>query len=216
MKTVGQVLQEARLAQHLELTQVAEVTKIRPQFLSLLEADNFQKLPNATVARGFISNYSQMLGLRPKQVLAIFRRDFVENDLGQIMPRGMVEPVAKESLWTPKSTIIAIVVCIVIVFIGYISYQYWLLIGPPTLTLTYPTSDLTTSKNTVEVVGSTDPEATISVNGQLVVLEKGGQFYVRLPLSPGLNHVTVLAKNKSGKASTIIRKVFLDTTVHTP
>src|SRR3989339_1056914 len=203
MKTVGQVLKEARLTQKLEVGEIAAVTKIRSQFIEFLESDNFRQLPNATVARGFIANYGQVLGLRPKQLMAIFRRDFAENDQGQIVPRGMVDPVTKDSIWTPKSTIIALVVAIIVVFVMYLSYQYWLLLGPPSLTLSYPSENITTSEVTVEVAGKTDPEATISVNGQLLVLEKGGQFYVRLPLNPGQNILTVTAKNKTGKTTTI-------------
>ena len=212
MKTTGLLLQEARLTRKLDVEEVAKITKIRPQFLKWLEADDYGQLPNATVAKGFIRNYGQFLGLNPNHLLAIFRRDFAENQQGQIVPRGMVEPVTKSSIWTPKSTVIALVVFLFTVFLGYLAYQYSLMTGPPALVVSSPSQNLTTTQNTIEVYGKTDPEATIAVNNQLVVLEKGGQFFVRLPLSSGANQIVVTALNKSGKTTTIIRKVFLTTT----
>jgi hypothetical protein len=124
--------------------------------------------------------------LNANHLLAVFRRDFAENLQGQIVPRGMVEPVTKSSIWTPKSTVIAIVVFLFTVFLGYLAYQYYLLVGPPALVVSSPPVRLTTTQNTVEIYGRTDPEATISVNNQLVALEKGGQFFVRIPLVAGL------------------------------
>jgi cytoskeletal protein RodZ len=211
MKTTGLVLQEARLARKLDIEEVAKITKIRPQFLRWLEADDYSRLPNATVAKGFIKNYGQFLGLNSNYLLAIFRRDFLENQQGQIVPRGMVEPVTKTSIWTPRSTVIALVAFVFTLFLGYLAYQYSLLVGPPTLVVSSPSQNVTTTQNTVEVFGRTDPEATISVNNQLVALEKGGEFYVRLRLLPGANQITVIAQNKSGKTADVTRTVFLTT-----
>jgi cytoskeletal protein RodZ len=209
MKTTGVILREARLARKLEIEEVSKITKIRVQFIEWLEADNYRELPNATVTKGFIKNYGQFLGLNPNHLLAIFRRDFVENQQGQIMPRGMVEPVTKSSIWTPKSTVIALVVFLFTVFLGYIGYQYYKLVGPPTLIVSSPASNLVTSKDTIEVYGRTDPEATISINNQLVALEKGGIFYVRVQLIPGINKIIITAENKSKKTATIIKNITL-------
>lgn len=211
MKTTGQVLQSARIARKLELSEVAKHTKIRENFLSRLEADDFGSLPNATVAKGFIRNYSLYLNLNPDQVLAIFRRDFIENEQGRIVPRGIVDPVGTTSLWTPRSTIIALVVLVFTVFASYLGYQFWLLKGPPYLSVTSPQSDVSTTETSIEVVGRTDPEATISVNNQLVTLDKGGQFFVRIPLKNGDNDILIEARGKSGKSTVVTRKIFLTT-----
>ncbi len=211
MKTTGQVLQDSRLAQNLELEAVAKNTKIRVNFLKLLEADDFGQLPNATVAKGFIRNYSQHLGLNSDQVLAIFRRDFIENEQGQIVPRGIVDPVGKNSFWTPKSTVIAFVVLVFTLFGSYVAYQFWLLKGPPYLSVDSPQTNITVTDPSVEIEGKTNPEATIFVNDQLVSLDKGGEFFVRLQLHNGQNVIVVEARGKSGKTTKIIRQVFLTT-----
>lgn len=212
MKTAGQLLQETRLSKKLELEDIARITKIRPQFLELVEADNYRKLSSGTVARGFIRNYGEFLGLKPDYILAIFRRDFVENDKGEIVPRGMVNPINKVSIWTPKSTVIAAVVAIFVVLGIYLFYQYNILVGPPHLTVSEPEASVTTQDNTILVSGQTDPEATISVGGQPVALDKGGIFSVRLPLTPGQNKITITATGKSGKSTSVDRVVTLTST----
>lgn len=209
MKTAGQILQSARLEKKTEITDVSRITRIRPNFLADIEADDFQRLPSGTVARGFIRNYSEFLGLNPEYVLAIFRRDFIENRQGRIIPRGMVEPVEKISFWTPRSTIVAAVTAIFVLFAAYLFYQYQLLTGPPTLVLSSPPAVQTVTDPNLAVIGRTDPEAAVSVNGQLISLDKGGQFSFRIPLETGLNKITVIATAKSGRTTSLTRSITL-------
>ncbi len=207
MKTVGQVLQAARNAQKLDLKDVSRITCIRVSFLEAIEADDYGQLPSGAVARGFIRNYCEFLGLNRLATQAIFRRDFVENEQGQIVPRGMVKPVSEISFWTPRTTLIAIITFIFTLFGAYLIFQYRVLTGPPPLRLITPTDKQTTTEATIEVTGITSPEATISVNGDLVALEKGGRFFLRLPLTAGDNIISVIATSKSGKTASQIRTV---------
>lgn len=208
MKTAGQILSIARSQKRFDISDVSRITKIRPEFLYSIESDDYGKLPSGTVARGFIRNYAEVLDLNPTQVLAVFRRDFVENQLGQIVPRGMLEPVSKTSFWTPRTTLITTVALIFTLFAGYLVYQYRILTGPPPLKLISPSDSQTVGESTVEVSGSTDPESTISVNNQLVALDKGGRFSFRLPLNPGENIITITATSKFGKTTVTSRKVY--------
>ncbi len=207
MKTVGQILQSARSAQKLDLKDVSRITRIRARFLEAVEADDYSLLPSGAVARGFIRNYSEFLGLNPLTTQATFRRDFVENEQGQIVPRGMVKPVSEVSFWTPRTTIIAAITLIFTLFGAYLIFQYRVLTGPPPLRLISPIVNLETADSTVEVVGITSPEATVSVNGDLVALEKGGRFFLRLPLATGDNIILIIATSKSGKTASLIRTV---------
>lgn len=207
MKSAGQILAEARLAKKLDIEDVARITKIRPQFLRLLETDDYQQLPSGAVAKGFIKNYCEFLGLDSAQVSAVFRRDFVENQSGQIVPRGFVEPVSKQALWTPKTTVIAVLALVFTLFAGYLIYEYRVLTGPPSLTVSPTETKATTSEDSFEISGITDPEATISVNQHLVALDKGGRYSFRVPLNPGENVINITATSKSGKTTTVTKTV---------
>jgi cytoskeletal protein RodZ len=212
MKTTGQILQESRLLQKIDVAEVSRITKIRPESIRLLEADDYRGLPGGTIARGFIKNYSRFLGLNPQHVLAAFRRDFLENEKGEIIPRGIVEPVNENTFWSPRTTIIALVTLIFTIFGVYLIYQYNILVGPPTLEVVQPPSDVVVTERNLEVKGQTDPEAVISVNGSLVALEKGGRFSFRVPLIDGQNSLVIIATGKSGKTISITRSVTLTNT----
>ncbi|KKS33295.1 MAG: DNA-binding helix-turn-helix protein [Candidatus Amesbacteria bacterium GW2011_GWA2_42_12] len=207
MRTVGQILAQGRESRKLTVEDVARVTKIRANFLEAIEADDYQKLPSGAVAKGFIKNYSDYLDMNHEQVLAVFRRDFVEDEQGKIVPRGMVQPVNETSIWNPKTTFIAFLALIFTVFGGYLFYQIRILTGPPPLTLESPKDGIIIHEDTVRVFGSTDPEATLSIDGQLVALEKGGQFEFRIPVQMGENKVTVTAISKYKKTRSITRTV---------
>ena len=209
MKTAGQILQSARLAKKIDIYDASKITKIRPQFIVSIEADDYSQLPSGATARGFIRNYSEFLNLNPEHVLAVFRRDFLENQSGQIVPRGVAEPVGKPNFWTPKMTVIACVVLVFTILGGYLVYEYRILTGPPELSIDEPKGDIQTSNDSIEVSGSTDPQATISVNGQLVALDKGGIFSVRIPLHSGDNKIEIISTGKSGRTTTQTRSVKL-------
>ncbi|HEY65023.1 MAG TPA: helix-turn-helix domain-containing protein [Caldilineae bacterium] len=70
MSDLGQWLREAREARGLSLAEVEKATRIRQQYLSALEADDWSALPNETVGRGFLRNYALFLGLDAEELLA--------------------------------------------------------------------------------------------------------------------------------------------------
>jgi len=210
MKSIGQILQEARVAKKMEISDIARITRIRPQFLLALEADDYSQLPSGTIARGFIKNYSQFLGLSENQILSVFRRDFIENPEGRILPRGIGSPISQTSLWTPKTTIIAIVTTLLTLFAVYVFYQYKTYTGAPPLIIDKPQDQTRTQENTIEITGSTDPDAVLSVGGRAIALDKGGTYHFRIPLNLGENKVTIVAASKFGKTKSAVLTIYYD------
>jgi cytoskeleton protein RodZ len=60
---IGNSLREARVRQHLELTEIELATKIRSRYLRALEEENFEALPAQTYVKGFLRTYADYLGL---------------------------------------------------------------------------------------------------------------------------------------------------------
>jgi cytoskeleton protein RodZ len=58
---LGKKFQEARLARKLTLDEAARMTKIRPQRLSEIEADDFSQFPSLAYAKGFLLIYGKFL-----------------------------------------------------------------------------------------------------------------------------------------------------------
>ena len=86
---------------------------------------------------------------------------------------------------------------------------------PPTLSITAPTDKLITNKSTVTVTGKTDDvtskPVTVTVNGTEVTVASNGTFSKDVTLKEGPNTITIIAKDKAGKTTTVTRTVTLDT-----
>ena len=86
---------------------------------------------------------------------------------------------------------------------------------PPTLSITAPADKLITNKSTVTVTGKTDDATskpvTVTINGTAVTVEVDGTFSKDVTLVNGSNTITIIAKDKAGKTTTVVRTVTLDT-----
>src|SRR5919201_4161234 len=75
---VGETLRNAREASDLTFEQIAQATRIRPQYLVALEAERFADLPGGAYARSFLREYAQQLGLDPRPFLEEYDERFGE------------------------------------------------------------------------------------------------------------------------------------------
>ena len=86
---------------------------------------------------------------------------------------------------------------------------------PPTLSITAPAEGLVTNKKTVTVTGKTDDATskpvTVTVNGAAATVGTDGSFSKDVSLSNGANKITIIATDKAGKTTTVVRNVTLDT-----
>ena len=83
------------------------------------------------------------------------------------------------------------------------------------LSISAPVAGLVTNKSTVTVTGTTDDATskpvTVTVNGTAVTVGTGGSFSKDVTLTEGSNTITIIAKDKAGKTTTVTRTVTLDT-----
>ena len=204
MKTAGDLLKEKRLLKELSLDDVSKKTKIKLEYLQAIENSDFASLPSATFAKGFLRNYASFLYLNPDTIVAMFRRDFTQNLKGEIIPRGLVEPVGTKPRYFTVNVILSSLA--ILVFLGFLALQlvsWWSL---PKLKLIQPQDGETYSEK-ITFKGITDPDATIEVNGQLVILDQKGQFSLDLIFPAGTHTIIVKAQNRQGK-STLLERTF--------
>lgn len=86
---------------------------------------------------------------------------------------------------------------------------------PPTLSISAPAEGFITNKSTLTVKGTTDDETSkpvaITVNGAPIPVTLSGTFSKDVTLKEGSNTITIVAKDKAGKTTTVTRTVKLDT-----
>ena len=73
MFEIGNTLREARVRRKLTLQQVEEDTKIRVKYLQAMENEEFEIMPGATYAMGFLRTYSKYLELDPEVIVGEYR-----------------------------------------------------------------------------------------------------------------------------------------------
>lgn len=124
MKTVGEILKETRIKKAIDFEAIEKETKIRTKYLKALETDEFGGIGSATTVKGFIKNYGEYMGLDSQKLLAIFRRDFTEDKIGQVVLRGMAQPLDNSTLvWNPKKTTLAVVAFLVALVMGFLAWH---------------------------------------------------------------------------------------------
>ncbi len=199
MRTVGEILSQKRKELGLTLEEIEKETKIRRQYLEAIEKNNFSAIPESTIVKGFIRNYAQSLGLLPENVLAVFRRDFRENQKGQIIPRGMVEPLDEKGFyWTPKATLVVILSLLVFGFVFFFVRQYLGLSSAPPLEVLSP-KEGQVIKDKVSVIGRTDKDASVKIEGTVITVSADGTFKEEIVLPRGENVIVIEASNRQGK-----------------
>jgi hypothetical protein len=66
---VGQILKEKRKELGLDLKGVSRTTKIRYEYLKAIEDEAFEKLPVEVYVKGYIKEYSKILGVDPQPII---------------------------------------------------------------------------------------------------------------------------------------------------
>jgi len=201
MKTLGELLQAARSAKNYSLEDIAHITKIEIKHIRALENNDYGSLPHSTFTKGFIRSYAKTVGKNPDELIAIYRRDSVEQAQTSPPGNGLNFSLKNSLLSISKSTLIPLVIGI-LVFFGYLTFQYRALLLPPHLIITQPSpSAVVVSPVTIE--GKTSPDSIITINQDTRVKpDQSGIFLTQINFAPGDYQISISATNRFNRTST--------------
>lgn len=211
MKTVGEMLRETRISRNISLEVAEKETKIRRSFLAAIESDDFTKLPSQAYAKGFLKNYSEYLGLNSKNMMAFFRRQTLEIPKASLLPSKPQEnlTISKYRL-TPARFVMLFIIGLLSLLLVYFGSQYRKLQIPPAVRLESPRTETTsTTSKRIDVLGQTDQDATVTVNGISVLVRGDGKFFDQVQVFPGKNTITITVTSRYGKTTTLVREVLV-------
>lgn len=199
-ESIGEKLRKAREKKNLTLEDIEEVTKIRVRFLSALEREDWENLPETPYTLGFLKSYCQALDLKSEPILSQFKKERgVENQLfSKMVARKKVIKEPKIYI-TPSLLFVSLVGFVVLGIFSYIGYQILGFARPPSLLIQSPNSGSLVSENPVTLLGKTDKYASLYVNEQLLALDEKGNFKEEVKLKEGVNKILISAKNRTGK-----------------
>ncbi|KKU18305.1 MAG: Transcriptional regulator, XRE family [Candidatus Pacebacteria bacterium GW2011_GWB1_47_8] len=209
-KTVGELLKLEREERGFSRTQLSHAIRVREQFLVALEENRFQDLPAAVFVKGYVKAYARVLGFDAEPMLALLRRDFQESAKGKLVAQEFLKPAfRKMPTLSPIRLATSGVGGIFLVLFLYIGIRWFSFISPPKIELYEPVEDSIVSPQ-VGVRGMTELETVVMVNAQAVPVAADGSFEAQITLpNEGIATITVEAKDKQGKTSTVQRTVFV-------
>ena len=158
-------------AKGVDLHRAERDTKIRAKHLAALESGDYTELPGTVYARGFLRNYATYLGLDAEEVLADWRVEqeavapLVREPIA-MPPQPIIEPIG-HLRFTRQVFIGALLVLVVVGFVGYVGFQLVRFNHPPTLTLDQsPVQTLSMDATNYNLTGKVDlPAAVVTVTG---------------------------------------------------
>ena len=99
---------------------------------------------------------------------------------------------------------------VIILFVGYLSYQLYGIVKPPILVLSSPETDMVTVEHTLYVSGYTEKEAKIFVNDQAIAVDHNGQFAEAVDLQDGLNVLEISAQRKHSRNNRVVKHILVE------
>lgn len=198
---LGELLLEAREHKGVDLYRAERDTKIRVKYLEALERSDFSKLPGAVYTKGFLRNYAIYLGLDPEAVLGQWKAEVgtVKLDTAVVIPPRPLEAPRGGLTFTPGVFFGALLIAGVALFAIYVGYQLLRFNQPPSLTITSPSTVVTTiDAAQTTLAGTSAPGITITIQAPgdqvyRLAADSAGRWSQVVPLAKGRNQFSIVA-----------------------
>ncbi len=204
-QTLGEKLKKIREESRITLGEIAKAKKIKKGYLEKIEAGKYKELPAEVYIKGFLKGYAEYLRLDYRQVIKQFEKEKGINQ--NIQNRASLNKKKKFTVNIPHLTLtprfISAFVFIILAAAGFIYFYRELnnFSQEPRLVLLQPASDISIEKNNFEIIGITDKDNRVEINGQPVRVNEKGEFKENLSLQKGVNSIEIKAENKFGNAN---------------
>lgn len=216
---VGELLEQRRMALGIAVERVARETQVQARYLRALELGDATSLPADIYVRGFLKTYARYLRLDEADLVERWEKErgisqhMVKHEQEREQAAAQAAAFAQRKPLLPKVRITPLAIRFGLIGLGALTVVLYLvlsvtnLVAAPSLSLQEPTSDLAVSSSSLVIVGQTKPGAALSINEQPVHVAEDGHFRETLNLQQGLNEVAVVARNKLGRETRIVRRI---------
>ncbi|OGY82393.1 MAG: hypothetical protein A3F54_01610 [Candidatus Kerfeldbacteria bacterium RIFCSPHIGHO2_12_FULL_48_17] len=212
-KTLGEQLRRARQTERVSLLDASRKLRIKREYLQALERSDYKALPSEVFIRSFLKSYARFLHLNWKRVLKTY-----ESEGGRLYHKRFAEQRHKtllgkrrlKSVFVPRIFRFMAAGVFVLAIFSYIGWQVYQTFVPPDLHIVEPFDNVITQEHFVRVAGYTTPESQVTINGQGVTVDSGGQFQESVNLHEGLNTIEIVTKKGHSRQNVAQRYVVVD------
>ncbi len=207
MLSVGTILKKEREKKGLLLIDIEKQIKVREKYLKAIEDENWSYFSSKIYITGILKNYSRILNLDHKKVLAFFRRDYERKE--EIKFKKKVTSAYLTS-GTKKFLKLSLII-LTLFFILYFIFQLKIYFSPPAFTLISPTKINFSVEKNVKITGKTEKDTSVTISGERIYQNKEGVFNYELSLNEGENKITINLVGANGKKATFEKTFFKKT-----
>ena len=193
MHRTSNLLINARVDKDLSIAEIAKKLKVPIKYLEAFETENTKNFPSEPYCSLILKDYAQYLGLNGQEIICFFRRDFDQKKKIKTIHRNFFS-------FTPQFTFGFAVFILFLFFSGYILSEYIKFNRPPKLKINWPVES-TILGVSVDVTGSTDPESTVKVNDDLVIVDIDGTFQKKINFTSSETKIVIESKSLNGKTT---------------
>ena len=183
-------------------------TGLSAKHLKKIEKGDWCDLPSGVYVKGFLKKYAQAVGLDEAEISLRYENEwkkicFIPSYTdGSKISSGFPDFIKRISLRRATALLLVFVV------LGYISWQFKVILENPELSLSYPKEDsFIAADYKIVFAGKFSPGAALSVNGENIYAEENDSFVKEVELLPGLNVFEFKAVSRFGKERKIIKRI---------
>jgi len=203
MKSIGNILKDARSKKRYSFAFLERKTKIKREFIGAIEKEDWKSLPEFSVVSGFVKSLASCLRLDVKFAGALLKRDYSLKAL----PINPKRDVDNKFYWTPKYTFFIGVSVVAIAVGSYLGFQYFKFLSPPKLEVFEPKDNSVVTNREILVYGKTDPDSVVKINNQPILINDRGEFSAKIEIFEGSEKLEIVSEARSGKKTTVSRRI---------
>jgi hypothetical protein len=193
MLRTSSLLKNTRLDKEYDLADISKKLKIPVKYLIAIESEEVKCFPQEPYCSLIIKDYADYLGLNGQEMLSFFRRDFEQKKRSKSFKKDDIS-------FTPQFTFTILVGILILVFTFYLFSEYLKFNRPPKLKINWPEN---INGEIVDLSGVTDPDSTVRINQDLIIVDSDGNFQKKIKISSGSEtKIIVESKSTSGKTTT--------------
>lgn len=209
-QTLGEIFKKTREEAGLSLDEVCRAVQVNRKYLELLEDGDYGKELDGFYAKRVLKIYADFLNLEFVPLWKLYLKEKALWSKGSASK--FVKVVSSHSLLDISKIIkICIGALVIAAMLGYLGWEVRKIFLPPYLEVINPADNLITSSSTVEVIGRTEKETQVRINGQEISSSRDGSFSESVNLKDGLNIIKISSKKEHSRENIIYRQVMVIT-----
>ncbi|MFH1235483.1 MAG: helix-turn-helix domain-containing protein [Parcubacteria group bacterium] len=211
--TLGERLRRVREERSESLETAAADVRIRKEYLSALEESNYLSLPGPVYVKSFLRRYADHLGVNADMVMRLYEGEagVLQKQEKRQLAQGLHrKPQMPRIILTPRHLKRIAIELIILGILVYLGFEIQRIIAPPELIIELPSDNIRVTERSLQIRGTTEPEAILHVNGEEVIPTETGSFEDVVELTEGLNTIVITAQKSRSSVVEVLRSVLFE------